>query len=225
MTSHLPQIYLLEGLESWQLFARNLLLANTGISMLLGPEYGLVFVIKCPTLNALSPPDSTYCLPRVPVLPPTSTYAAPLRVPAAYLGPLNFAASSKKCQAGDKLQVISIVSVSLYLLDAVYSSYISNLLVVVTHCCLYSRQQHAEIGRAGTSRQHCRHPSKPALDKKHLSSYRQKLMESLLGLCLDSLREALHPTEYEARTFLGGGGGRPSLVWSCTVMVWGAGGT
>jgi hypothetical protein len=108
--------------------------------MVLGPEHGLVFVIKCPTLNALSPLDST-------LLPPTSTCAAsykylccPLRVPAAYLGLLNFAASSKKCQAGDGLQVISIVSVSLYLLDAVYSSYISILLVVVTHCCLYSRQ-------------------------------------------------------------------------------------
>jgi hypothetical protein len=50
-------------------------------------------------------------------------------------------------------------------------------------------------------------------------------MESLLGLCLDSLREALHLTEYEARTFLGGEGGRPSLVWPCAVMVWGAGGT
>jgi hypothetical protein len=36
-----------------------------------------------------------------------------------------------------------------------------------------------------------------------------------LGVNADSLREALHPTEYEARTFLGGGGGRSSLVWSC----------
>jgi hypothetical protein len=33
-----------------------------------------------------------------------------------------------------------------------YSSYTSILLVVVTHCCLYSRYQQAEIGRAGTSR-------------------------------------------------------------------------
>jgi hypothetical protein len=36
--------------------------------------------------------------------------------------------------------------------DAIYSSYTSILLVVVTHCCLYSRYQQAEIGRAGTSR-------------------------------------------------------------------------
>jgi hypothetical protein len=40
-----------------------------------------------------------------------------------------------------------------------YSSYTSILLVVVTHCCLHSRYQQAEIGRAGTSRH-------PALDKK-----------------------------------------------------------
>jgi hypothetical protein len=33
-----------------------------------------------------------------------------------------------------------------------YSSYTSILLVVVTHCCLHSRYQQAEIGRAGTSR-------------------------------------------------------------------------
>jgi hypothetical protein len=38
-----------------------------------------------------------------------------------------------------------------------YSSYTS-ILVVVTHCCLHSRYQQAEIGRAGTSRH-------PALDK------------------------------------------------------------
>jgi hypothetical protein len=63
--------------------------------MLLGPEHGLVFVIKCPTLMR--------CLPKWHLLPPTSTCAAsyeylccPLRVPAAYLGLLNFAVSSKK---------------------------------------------------------------------------------------------------------------------------------
>jgi hypothetical protein len=47
---------------------------------------------------------------------------------------------------------------SLYVRDAMYSSYTSILLVVVTHCCLHSRYQQAEIGRAGTSRH-------PALDK------------------------------------------------------------
>jgi hypothetical protein len=58
---------------------------------------------QIPRTNALSPPDGTYCLPRVPVLPPTSTCATSyeylwylLRVPAAYLGLLNFAARSKK---------------------------------------------------------------------------------------------------------------------------------
>jgi hypothetical protein len=36
------------------------------------------------------------------------------------------------------------------------------------------------------------------------------------------LREALHPTEYEARTFLGEGGGRLPLVWSCVVTALGS---
>jgi hypothetical protein len=43
-------------------------------------------------------------------------------------------------------------SLIVYVRDAMYSSYTSILLVVVTHCCLYSRYQQAEIGRAGTSR-------------------------------------------------------------------------
>ncbi len=84
----MPQIKLLEGSNSWQLFARNLLLANTGISMLLGPEHGLVFVIGCPTIMRYLPqmaPTASHeylcCLPRVS---------------AAYLGLPNFAASSKK---------------------------------------------------------------------------------------------------------------------------------
>jgi hypothetical protein len=40
-----------------------------------------------------------------------------------------------------------------------------NLPMIVTHCCLW---QQAEIGRAGTSRHHSRHPSEPALDKMYL---------------------------------------------------------
>jgi hypothetical protein len=64
-----------------------------------------------------------------------------------------------------------------------YSSYTSILLVVVTHCCLYSRYQQAEIGRAGTSRHQlltawpglascsshptsCKHPSRQSYDSK-----------------------------------------------------------
>ena len=43
-----------------------------------------------------------------------------------------------------------------------------------------------------------------------------------LGVSADSLREASHPTEYEVRTILGGGGGKSSLVWSCAVMVLGS---
>jgi hypothetical protein len=54
----------------------------------------------------------------------------------------------------DGLKVVCI----LYVRDAMYSSYTSILLVVVTHCCLHSRYQQAEIGRAGTSRH-------PALDR------------------------------------------------------------
>lgn len=53
ITSHLPQI--LESLDSWQLFARNLLLANTDTLMLLCPEHDLVFVIKCLTLMRCLP--------------------------------------------------------------------------------------------------------------------------------------------------------------------------
>jgi hypothetical protein len=45
-----------------------------------------------------------------------------------------------------------VVSDCLYVQDAMYSSYTSILLVVVTHCCLHSRYQQAEIGRTGTSR-------------------------------------------------------------------------
>jgi hypothetical protein len=55
----------------------------------------------------------------------------------------------------DRLKVVCI----LYARSAMYSSYTSILLVVVTHCCLHSRYQQAEIGRAGTSRH-------PALDRK-----------------------------------------------------------
>jgi hypothetical protein len=43
-----------------------------------------------------------------------------------------------------------------------------------------------------------------------------------LEVSADSLREALHPTEYEARTILGGEGGRSLLVWSCPVMALGS---
>jgi hypothetical protein len=53
------------------------------------------------------------------------------------------------CQQQDRLKVVSDY---LYVRDAMYSSYTSILLVVVTHCCLHSRYQQAEIGRAGTSR-------------------------------------------------------------------------
>src|ERR1700733_12549091 len=52
-----------------------------------------------------------------------------------------------------------VVSLIVYVQDAMYSSYTSILLVVVTHCCLHSRYQQAEIGRAGTSRH-------PALDNE-----------------------------------------------------------
>jgi hypothetical protein len=55
----------------------------------------------------------------------------------------------RHCQQEDKLKVVSDC---LYVRDAMYSSYTSILLVVVTHCCLHSRYQQAEIGRAGTSR-------------------------------------------------------------------------
>jgi hypothetical protein len=53
------------------------------------------------------------------------------------------------CQQQDRLKVVSDC---LYVRDAMYSSYTSILLVVVTQCCLHSRYQQAEIGRAGTSR-------------------------------------------------------------------------
>jgi hypothetical protein len=59
----------------------------------------------------------------------------------------------KRCQQQDRLKEVSDC---LYVRDAMYSSYTSILLVVVTHCCLYSRYQQAEIG---TSRH-------PALDKR-----------------------------------------------------------
>jgi hypothetical protein len=52
--------------------------------MLLGPEHGLTFVIKCPTvmrcLPQMAPTASReylYCLPRVPVLALTSTCCLP----------------------------------------------------------------------------------------------------------------------------------------------------
>jgi hypothetical protein len=70
------------------LFVRNLLLANTGTSILLSPEHSLIFVIKCPTLGR--------CLPQ---MAPTASheYLRYLpRMPAAYFGLLNFAASLKK---------------------------------------------------------------------------------------------------------------------------------
>ena len=60
----------------------------SGTLMLLGPEHGLVFVIKHPTLMR--------CLPQ---MAPTASHeylCCLLRVPAAYLGLLNFAARSKK---------------------------------------------------------------------------------------------------------------------------------
>jgi hypothetical protein len=55
----------------------------------------------------------------------------------------------------DGLKVVCLV----YVRDAMYSSYTSILLVVVTHCCLHSGYQQAEIGRADTSRH-------PALDTR-----------------------------------------------------------
>jgi hypothetical protein len=58
------------------------------------------------------------------------------------------------CQQQDRLKVVSLI---VYVQDAMYSSYTSILLVVVTHCCLYSRYQQAEIG---TSRH-------PALDSMY----------------------------------------------------------
>jgi hypothetical protein len=54
---------------------------------------------------------------------------------------------------------------SLFVQDAMYSSYTSILLMVVTHCCLHSRYQQAEIGRAGTSRH-------PALDRRLVARMR-----------------------------------------------------
>jgi len=53
---------------------------NAGILIMLGPEHGLVLMIK-PDANALSPPNDIYCL---------------LRVPTTYPGLLDFAARSKK---------------------------------------------------------------------------------------------------------------------------------
>ena len=60
----------------------------------------LTVLDQMPDTNALSP---TYCLPRIPLLPPTSTYATSyehlcylLRVPATDPGLLGFAACSKK---------------------------------------------------------------------------------------------------------------------------------
>ena len=56
-----------------------------------------------------------------------------------------------------------------------------------------------------------------------LSSYFHNQINGIwLGVSAESLREALHPTEYEARTHLGERGGRSSLVWSCAVMVLGS---
>jgi hypothetical protein len=36
----------------------------------------LTVLDQMPDTNVLSPPGGTYCLPRIPVMPPTSTYAA-----------------------------------------------------------------------------------------------------------------------------------------------------
>jgi hypothetical protein len=56
--------------------------------MVLGPEHGLVFVIKLDS-NALSAPDDIYCLS-------FEGLCCLLRVPAAYHGLLDFVARSKK---------------------------------------------------------------------------------------------------------------------------------
>lgn len=55
--------------------------------MLLGLEHGLVFVIKCSTLMR--------CLPQTAPTAAHEYLYCPLRVPAAFLGLLNFAARSK----------------------------------------------------------------------------------------------------------------------------------
>jgi hypothetical protein len=64
--------------------------------------------------------------------------------------------------------------------------------------------------------------ARPGSDSRKFPRPRSPINGIWLGVSADSLREALHPTEYEARTFLGGGGGRSSLVWSCAVMVLGS---
>src|SRR5271170_7937717 len=63
--------------------------------------------------------------------------------------------------------------------------------------------------------------ARPGNDSQKFPRPRSPIYGIWLGVSADSLREALHPTEYEARTFLGGGG-RSSLVWSCTVMALGS---
>src|SRR5271169_3455953 len=57
--------------------------------------------------------------------------------------------------------------------------------------------------------------ARPGSDSRKFPRPRSPINGIWLGVSADSLREVLHPTEYEARTFLGGGGGRSSLVWSC----------
>jgi hypothetical protein len=64
--------------------------------------------------------------------------------------------------------------------------------------------------------------ARPGRDSRKFPQSRSPINGIWLGVSADSLREALHPTEYEARTFLGGGEGRSSLVWSCAVMVLGS---
>jgi hypothetical protein len=59
--------------------------------------------------------------------------------------------------------------------------------------------------------------ARPGNDSRKFPRPRSPINGTWLGGSADSLREALHPTEYEARTFLGGGGGSV-LSWS-----WGAG--
>src|SRR5277367_4676231 len=63
--------------------------------------------------------------------------------------------------------------------------------------------------------------ARPGSDSRKFSRPRSPINGIWLGVSADSLT-GLHPTEYEARTFSGGGGGRLSRVWSCAVMVLGS---
>jgi hypothetical protein len=58
--------------------------------------------------------------------------------------------------------------------------------------------------------------ARPGNDSRKFPRPRSPINGIWLGVSADSLREALHPTEYEAHTFLSGGGGRSAgLVLCC----------